>query len=56
MRLRKLFGQAIDVVEVAVRLVFVLFVQFSFVEALVVKLCRLRSGGLWSWSSSIVLD
>lgn len=33
----KFLGQAIDVVEIAVGLVFVLLIQFSLVEAIVVE-------------------
>ena len=37
MRLGKLFGQAIDIVEVAVGLVFVFLVKLGIVESLVVE-------------------
>lgn len=37
MRLRKFLGQAIDIIEVAVGFVFVLLVELSIVESLVVE-------------------
>jgi hypothetical protein len=43
----KLFGETIDVVEVAVRLVLVLLLQLSIVKVFIVKL-----GSLWSSCSS----
>lgn len=46
-RLRKLLGQAVDVVEVSVGFVLVLLVQFSVVETLVIEFRRTRIGLSW---------
>lgn len=47
---RKLLSQTVDVVEVAVRLVLVLLVEFGMVEAVVVK----TGCTGWSWWSAML--
>jgi hypothetical protein len=44
-RTRKLLGQTVDVVEVAVRLVLVLLLQFAIIESIVVEAGSDRSSG-----------
>lgn len=48
MRSRKLLSEAIDVVEVAIGLVFVLLVQLGIIEAFIVELGNRWGGGLGS--------
>lgn len=45
---REFLGQAIDIVEVAVRLVLVLLVQLILIESLIVEFLGVRSSGLSS--------
>lgn len=56
MRLRKLLGKTVDVVEIAVRLVLVLFLQLSIVETLIVEFGQLRCRGLRARDSNIMLS
>ncbi len=53
MSARKFLGQAIDVVEVAVRLVFMFLVQLGLVKAVIVKFDRCGRGRLagGNWGS-----
>jgi len=53
---RELFGKAIDVIKVAVRLILVLLVQFIVVETLVVEARNSRRMGFWSGISVGFLD
>ena len=46
--LRKLLSEAIDIVEVAIGLVFVLLVQLGIVEAFIVKCGQFRGRRLWA--------
>ena len=55
MRPGKLFCQAIDVVEVAVRLVLVLLVELIVVEAFVVEFRKGRRWRLWSTQRNIAI-
>ena len=45
---RELLGQAIDVVEITIRLVLVLLVQFCIIEAFITKLRRRWRSWLWT--------
>ena len=57
MGLGEFLGQAVDVVEVAIGFVFVLFLEFILVESVVVELHRRRWSrlGTWNGSSAVLL-
>ena len=55
MGLRKLAGKPIDVIEVTVGLVSVLFLQLGIVEGFVVKSRELRSGRLRAWRRCVMV-
>ena len=54
-RLRKFLRESIDVVEVAVGLVFMLFIKLGIVEILVVESGHFGDVRLWSWCPSFGL-
>ena len=56
MRLGKFFSEAIDVIEVAVRLVLVFLIELGVVEAFIIECSRFWRGRLRPCSSGVVLD
>ena len=56
MRLGEFFGEAIDVVKIAIRLVLVFLVELGVIEAFIIECNRFWRGRLRPCSSGLVLD
>ena len=49
-------SEAVDVVEIAIRFVFVFLVQLGIVEAFIVKGGQFGSRRFWTWRDSFLLN